>query len=126
MKRRRALALGIALLGGCSNLPGATGPRTPPTPSERTASPDRSLSVADLDVEKADDGHLRVLATVRNRSGTERTRTLRIRILAGDTRTEQRRDVTVAGDTEREVVFDFEDVAYDDFSGDGSLSSTWL
>jgi len=126
MKRRRLLALGIALLGGCSNLPGATGPRTPPTPSEPTAAPARSLRVTDLDIEEADDGHLQVVATVRNETTTQRTRTLRIRVRAGDTRTEQRQAVTVAANTERGVVFDFTDVQYDDFSGNGSLNSAWV
>lgn len=126
MHRRRLLALGIALLGGCSDLPGATGPRTPPTPSEPTAAPARSLRVTDLDTEEADDGHLQVVATVRNETTTQRTRTLRIRVRAGDTRTEQRQAVTVAANTERDVVFDFTDVPYDDFSGDGSLNSAWV
>ncbi|WP_049936539.1 hypothetical protein [Haloplanus natans] len=126
MKRRRLLALGIALLGGCSDLPGATGPRTPPTPSEPTAAPTRSLRVTDLAVEEAEDGHLRVVATVRNETTTQRTRTLRIRVRAGDMRTEKRQTVTVAANTERGVVFDFIDVAYDDFSGNGSLNSTWV
>jgi hypothetical protein len=126
MQRRRLIALGIALLGGCSDLPGATGPRTPPTPSEPTAAPARSLRVTDLDIEEADDGHLQVIATVRNETTAQRTRTLRIRVRAGDTRTEQRRAVTVAANTERDVVFDFTDVQYDDFSGDGSLNSAWV
>ena len=126
MKRRRLLALGIALLGGCSDLPGATGPRTPPTPSEPTAAPTRSLRVTDLGIEEAGDGHLQVVATVRNETTTQRTRTLRIRVRVGDTRTEQRQAVTVAANTERDVVFDFTDVQYDDFSGNGSLNSAWV
>jgi hypothetical protein len=125
MKRRRFLAL-VALLGGCSDLPGASGPRTPPTPSEPTAAAERSLQVSNLAVEEADDGHLRVIATVRNRTATRRTRTLRIRVRAGDTRTERRQEVTVAGDTRRDVVFDFDDVQYGDFSGNGSLNSGWV
>jgi hypothetical protein len=126
MERRRLLALSVALLGGCSNLPGASGPRTPPTPSEPTAAPTRSLQVTNLAVEEADDGHLRVIATVRNGTNAQRTRTLRIRVRAGEVRTEQRRDVTVAGGTQQDVVFDFTDVRYDDFSGDGSLNSGWV
>ena len=73
-----------------------------------------------------DDGHLQVVATVRNETTTQRTRTLRIRVRAGDTRTEQRQAVTVAANTERGVVFDFTDVQYDDFSGNGSLNSAWV
>ena len=126
MKRRRLLALGIALLGGCSDLPGASGPRTPPTPSEPTAAPERSLQVANLAVEEADDGHLQVVATVRNGTSTQRTRTLRIRVRAGNTRTEQQQQVTVAANAERDVVFDFDDVRYEDFSGNGSLNSAWV
>jgi hypothetical protein len=126
MKRRRLLALSVALLGGCSNLPGASGPRTPPTPSEPTAAPTRSLQVTDLDVEEADDGYLRVIATVRNGTSAQRTRTLRIRVRAGEVRTEQQRDVTVAGGAQRDVVFDFTDVQYEDFSGNGSLNSAWV
>jgi len=126
MHRRRTLAIAVALLSGCSDLPRATGPRTPPTPSEPTAAPQRSLQVSNLDVEEAEDGHLRVVATVANGSPSQRTRTLRIRVRAGTTRTEQAEQVTVAGNTEREVAFEFEDVAYDDFSGNGSLQSTFV
>ncbi len=126
MKRRRLLALTVALLGGCSDLPGATGPRTPPTPSEPTAAPTRSLRVTDLGVEEADGGHLRVIATVRNGTDAQRTRTLRIRVRAGEARTERRRDVTVAGGAQRDIVFDFIDVQYGDFSGNGSLNSGWV
>lgn len=126
MHRRRVLAIAVALLSGCSNLPRATGPRTPPTPSEPTAAPQRSLHVVDLDVEEADDGHLRVLATVQNPTSARRTRTLRIRVRAGTTRTEQQRRVTVDGNAERAVAFDFTDVAYDDFSGNGSLNTNWV
>jgi hypothetical protein len=128
MHRRRLLAVAAAFVAGCSsNPPQATGPRTPPTPSEPTASDgERSLSVTDLDVVEADDGHLRVLATVRNPADSERTRTLRIRVRIGESRTERQRSVTVAGNEEREVAFDFETVAYDDFSGGGSLSSSWV
>jgi hypothetical protein len=126
MHRRRVLAIAVTLLGGCSNLPRATGPRTPPTPSEPTAAPKRSLSVTNLDVEEAEDGHLRVLATVTNGTAGERTRTLRIRVRAGSTRTEQERQVTVPGNAERDVAFEFEDVPYDDFSGNGSLQSTFV
>jgi len=126
MHRRRVLAIAVTLLSGCSNLPRATGPRTPPTPSEPTAAPQRSLRVTDLDVEEAEDGHLRVLATVQNPTGAQRTRTLRIRVRAGTIRTEQQQQVTVAANTEREVAFEFEDVAYDDFSGNGSLNTNWV
>jgi hypothetical protein len=126
MKRRRLLALSVALLGGCSDLPGASGPRTPPTPSEPTAAPTRSLQVTNHSVEEADDGHLRVVATVRNGTNAQRTRTLRIRVRAGDVRTEQQREVTVAGNAQRDVVFDFTDVQYADFSGNGSLNSGWV
>lgn len=126
MHRRRVLAIAVTLLSGCSNLPRATGPRTPPTPSEPTAAPQRSLRVTSLDVKEADDGHLRVLATVQNPTSAQRTRTLRIRVKAGETRTEQQQQVTVAANTEQEVAFDFTDVAYDDFSGNGSLNTNWV
>jgi hypothetical protein len=82
--------------------------------------------VTDLDVEEADDGYLRVIATVRNGTSAQRTRTLRIRVRAGEVRTEQQRDVTVAGGAQRDVVFDFTDVQYEDFSGNGSLNSAWV
>lgn len=126
MHRRRVLAAAVALLSGCSNPPRATGPRTPPTPSEPTAPTQRSLSVTDLDIEEADDGHLRVLATVTNRATEQRTRTLRVSVRVGDTRTAQRQQVTVAGGGEREVPFEFGDVAYEDFSGGGSLNTSWV
>mgnify|MGYP000044191140 CR=1 FL=1 len=126
MHRRRLLALALPLLGGCSNLPNPSGPRTPPTPSEPTAPRNRSLGVTDLDVEAADDGHLQVLATVTNPSNAERTRTLRVRVRTGDVRSEQQRQVSVGGGKTRTVTFEFEDIPYDDFSGDGSLNTTWL
>jgi len=100
-----------------------------PSSSTRAGShcaPARSLRVTDLDIEEADDGHLQVIATVRNETNTQRTRTLRIRVRVGEARTEQRQAVTVAANTERGVVFDFTDVQYDDFSGDGSLNSAWV
>ncbi|WP_248896932.1 hypothetical protein [Haloplanus halobius] len=125
MNRRGALSAvltGIAALAGCTTR-SATGPRTPPTPGEPTASGEGSMSVTDLNVEEAAEGHLRVLATVTNRSEAERTRTLRIRVTVGETRTTQRRDVTVPADDEREVVLVFESVAYADFANGGSLGS---
>jgi len=126
MHRRRVLAVAAALLGGCSNPPRATGPRTPPTPSEPTAAVRQSLQLTDLDVEAADDGHLRVLATSRNPAGEQRTRTLRVSVRIDDTRTERRQTVTVMGGAEREVSFEFEDIAYDDFSGSGSVNTSWV
>jgi hypothetical protein len=125
MDRRRALAfLGLALSAGCAT-PGATGPRTPPTPGGESPGTggDGELSISDQDFEEADDGHLRVLATVRNPAGTERTRTLVVAVTVGESTTERRREVTVPADGEREVAVEFEDVAYDDFVGDGSLQS---
>jgi len=129
MDRRRALAfLGLALSAGCAT-PGATGPRTPPTPggespeSGGNGDGDGELSVSDQDFEEADDGHLRVLATVRNPTGTERTRTLVVAVTVGGSTTERRREVTVPADGEREVAVEFEAVAYDDFVGGGSLQS---
>ncbi len=82
------------------------------------------MSVADLGVEEAEDGHLRVLATVVNPTGTERTGTLRVRVTVGDDATERSREVTVPADGERSVTLAFETVAYDDFTGDGSLQSS--
>jgi len=126
MDRRRALALlGLALSAGCSSTP-ATGPRTPPTPSEPTAAPGdgESMGVTDLRVEEAETGHLRVHATVVNRGDTERTGTVRIRVSIEEERTERTREVTVPGGGERTVTFDFESVAYEDFSGNGSLQSS--
>jgi hypothetical protein len=125
MHRRRALALAVTLLCGCSNPPDATGPRTPPTPGDPTAAAG-SLRVAELAVEEGDDGSLRAVATIRNETDARRTRTLRIRVRAGDTRAERRRSVTVPGTAERDVVFEFPGVAYDDFSGGGSLNSNWV
>ncbi|SDZ83161.1 hypothetical protein SAMN04488065_0637 [Haloplanus vescus] len=126
MHRRRLLALALPLLGGCSSLPKASGPRTPPTPGDRPAPADRTLGVRNLDVEEADDGHLRVVATVANRSSSERTRTLRIRVQAGEVRSEQQRSVTVAAGASRDIVFDFSDIPYEDFAGDGSVNTAWL
>ncbi|GAB6862054.1 hypothetical protein ACFR97_03450 [Haloplanus litoreus] len=126
MDRRRALALlGLALSAGCASVP-ATGPRTPPTPGEPTAvsGDGTSMGVTDLRVEEAEAGHLRVHATVVNRADAERTGTVRIRVTIGEDRTERTREVTVAGGGERTVTLDFESVAYEDFSGNGSLQSS--
>jgi len=125
MDRRRVLALlGLALSPGCAT-PGATGPRTPPTPGERSPAAGESgeLRITDQGFEAGDDGHLRVLATVQNLTGTERTRTLVAAVTVEGTTTEQRREVTVPADADREVAVDFETVAYDDFTGGGSLQS---
>jgi hypothetical protein len=126
MDRRRLLALAVAALGGCSDLPGASGPRMPPTPSEPTAATERSLRVSDLRPEEAAEGHLRIVTTIRNRAESRRTRTLRIRVRAGSARAERRREVTLDGGAERTVPFDFEDVSYEDFAGGGSLNSDWV
>lgn len=125
MDRRTVLHLaGLTLVAGCSsNPPRATGPRTPPTPSEPTATEADTLRVTDQDVEAADDGHLRVLVTVTNRSGAERTGTLVVRVTVGGTAAERRRDVTVAGGDDLEVPVAFEDIAFEDFSGNGSVQS---
>ncbi|WP_338742223.1 hypothetical protein [Haloplanus salilacus] len=127
MDRRAVLHLvGLVFAAGCSsNPPRATGPRTPPTPGEPTATAGSgaSLAVADQGVDEADDGHLRVRVTVTNRGGSDQTGTLVVTVSVGESRTERRREVSVATGGEREVVVDFEDVAYEDFSGGGSLQS---
>lgn len=81
------------------------------------------MTVSDLDVEEAEGGHLRVVATVTNRTDAERTRTLRVRVTVDGTQTERSQEVTVPAGGEREVTLAFESVAYDDFSASGSLSS---
>jgi hypothetical protein len=129
MDRRGVLSLVTGLLAaaaGCASASTrASGPRTPPSPGEPpTSTGGASMRVSDLDVEEADDGHLRVLATVTNPTDRERTRRLRIRVTVGETRTEREREVTLPAGGEREVAVDFESVAYDDFSGDGSLQSS--
>ncbi|WP_299332916.1 hypothetical protein [Haloplanus sp.] len=130
MDRRALLCLaGLTLTAGCSsNPPRASGPRTPPTPGEPTSSGSSgssgsSLRVTDQGVEPADDGHLRVLVTVTNRGGAERAGTLVVTVSVEGSTTERRREVSVSGDGEREVVVGFEGVAFDDFSGGGSLRS---
>jgi hypothetical protein len=131
MDRRRALALlglGLSFSAGCATS-GATGPRTPPTPGE--ASPaaggngggNERLRISDQDFEEVDDGSLRILATVRNPTGTERTRTLVVAVTIEGSTTERRREVTVPGDDRRAVAVDFEDIAFDDFASGGSLRS---
>jgi hypothetical protein len=126
MDRRALLRLaGLALVGGAgcsSNPPRASGPRTPPTPGEPTAS-GASLNVTDQDVEAADGGHLRVLVTVTNRGESGRTDTLVVAVTVDGSRTERRREVTVPGGGERTVGVDFETVTFDDFSGGGSVQS---
>jgi hypothetical protein len=128
MDRRRALSvLGAALVAGCSgSRPRATGPRTPPTPGDRTAADDgtKSMGVTDLDVAEADDGHLQVSATVVNRTARERTRTLALRVTIDGAVTERTREVTVPANDEQRVTVDFESTPYDSFSGGGSLQPT--
>jgi hypothetical protein len=126
MDRRSVLGLvGLAFAAGCSsNPPRATGPRTPPTPGEPTAtSSGSSLAVTDQGVEEADDGHLRVLVTVTNRGGSDLTGTLVVTVSVDGASTERSREVSVPGGDAREVAVDFDTVAYDDFSGGGSLQS---
>jgi type 1 fimbria pilin len=132
MDRRGVLSLVGALLAaaaGCSadSRPRASGPRTPPSPGEPPTEGgdggNTSMRVSDLDVEAADDGHLRVLATVTNPTATERTRSLRVRVTIDETTTERRREVTVPAGEKQEVAVEFGDVAYDDFSGNGTLQS---
>jgi hypothetical protein len=128
MDRRRAIAvLGAVLFGGCTGSRSrATGPRTPPTPGDRRTTSDGagSMGVFDLDVEAADDGHLRVHATVANRTDRDRTRTLVLRVTIDGTVTERTREVTVPANDESRVTVDFETVAYESFSGNGSLQPT--
>jgi type 1 fimbria pilin len=129
MDRRSVCALVgslLALVAGCSSASTrASGPRTPPSPGSPPASGgDASMRVVDLDVEEADDGHLRVLATVVNPTDRERTRGLRIGVSVDGTRTTREREVTVPADGERDVTVEFESVAYDDFAGGGSLRSS--
>jgi hypothetical protein len=128
MDRRRALSvLGLALYAGCTGTrPRATGPRTPPTPGAPATTPEASepMGVTDLEVQEAEEGHLRVRATVTNRSDRDGTRTLVIRVTVDDRNTERSREVSVPANDGRTVTVDFETIAYDDFSGSGSLQPT--
>jgi hypothetical protein len=124
MDRRGAIRLvGLALTGGCLSESHATGPRNPPTAASDgpPTATRKSLRVTDLDVEEAEDGSLKLLATVENGTGTAETRTLRATATVGDESYVETRRVTVAGESENVVPVTF-DVTYDAFTGNGSVN----
>lgn len=124
MDRRGAIRLvGLALTGGCLSTPSATGPRNPPTASGDGPPTDggSDVSVTNLDVEEAEDGSLKLLATVVNEGETAQTRTLRAKASVGEESYVETREVRVAAGSETEVAVTF-DVTYDEFTGNGSVS----
>ena len=125
MRRRRllrALAAVPALLGGClSGLPGATGPRSGPTP-DGTPGGQTGVVVEDIDVEPTDDDRLRVLATLRNRDPEPTDATVVVTVTVAGEETVREATVRVPGQGTVETSVEF-DAAFDEFSGDGSVSA---
>ncbi|WP_311171725.1 transcriptional initiation protein Tat [Halobellus ordinarius] len=129
MDRRSALRTIVpavaALLGGClDSLPGATGPRNPPSAPEgepRQTADQPALAVDSFDFERTEEGTLRVFGTVENRRDVQRTATVRVIVTADGDEFIRETDVTVdAGETtEWAVSFD---VAYNAFTSGGDLN----
>ncbi|MFB6107403.1 MAG: hypothetical protein ABEJ82_01020 [Haloplanus sp.] len=123
----RRLGLTVALGAGCSDLPHATGPRTPPPPGDPSSgsggSASNPVSVTDLGVGKDDGGALQVDVAVTNRAASEQTRTLRVWVVVDDRRSERSLSVTVPAGETTETTVTFEDVTYDEFSGSGTVNA---
>lgn len=123
----RRLGLTLGLGAGCSDLPRASGPRTPPSAGDRpaggTTPTPRPVSVSDIDVRKTETENLRVVVTVTNRTVSEQTRSLRVWVDLGDRRSERTESVTVPPEDETEVAVEFDDVTYDEFSGSGTVNA---
>jgi hypothetical protein len=125
MRRRAVLgalaALPVGLAGCTGDLPGATGPRTPPEPSGSPPASGPDLSVSDIEVEEASDGTLRVLATVANRGGRAGTREVVATVTVSGEEHVGSTEVRVSPDATVEARIDF-DLQYDAFVADGGVS----
>jgi hypothetical protein len=129
MDRRSALRAIVpavaALLGGClDSLPGATGPRNPPSAPEgepRQTADQLALAVGSFDFERTEDGMLRVFGTVENRGDVQRTATVRVNIRIDGDEVARETDVTVEPGETAEWAVTF-DVAYDAFTSGGDLN----
>ncbi|MFC6872808.1 transcriptional initiation protein Tat [Halobellus marinus] len=129
MDRRSALRAIVpavaALLGGClDSLPGATGPRNPPSAPEgepRQTADQPALAVGSFDFERTEDGTLRVFGTVENRGDVQRTATVRVNIRIDGDEVARETDVTVEPGETAEWAVTF-DVAYDAFTSGGDLN----
>lgn len=125
MKRREVLvAASLAFTGCLGSAADATGPRTPPTASagsRGTSTPRPDLYLASFDAKAADDGDVRVVGTVANRSDVRRTGTVEATLTVRGESYTNATTVTVdaGGETSFEVPFD---VAYDAFSDQGGVS----
>lgn len=126
MRRRdavRSLAALALPLGGCTgDLPGATGPRRPPTPSDPPPTGGPDVSVTDLDIAEGPDGGLRVLATVENRGGTAATREVVVTATVDGEEYVRSTEVRVPANAEVEVTVDF-DLGYETFASGGNVSA---
>lgn len=134
MRRRRLLAAAPLALGGClGTLPGPTGPRNPPeeTPDDgRNEGPDgdggeeEPLAFEDFEFVERDDGQLRVVVIVANRTDEEREATVRGEVETGEGDEEstfaETVEVTVPAGGEARAVLDYA-IPYDEFSENGSF-----
>jgi len=125
MRRRAALralaALPLGLAGCTGDLPGATGPRRPPTSASPPPTGGPSVSVPDVDVAEGPDGTLRVLATVENRGGTAATREVVATVTVDGEEHVRSTQVQVPANDSVEVTLDF-DIGYDAFVDGGNVS----
>ncbi len=125
MKRREVLAAASLAFTGClGSAADATGPRAPPTASaggRGTSTPRPDLYLASFDVEEAEDGDVRVVGTVANRSDVRRTGTVEATLTVGDETYTDATAVTVDAGGESQFAVPF-DVAYETFSGRGDLN----
>lgn len=117
-----ALALPLPLPGCTGDLPGATGPRRPPTPAAPPPTGGPDVSVTDLDVTEGPGGGLRVIATVENRGGTAATREVVVTATVDDEEYVRSTEVRVPANGEIEATVDF-DLGYDAFVSGGNVSA---
>lgn len=125
---RRALLAALAAAGGTTglagctgDLPRATGPRRPPASPAPPPTDGAAVSATDIDVEPADDGSLRVLATVENRGSEPASREVVVTVTLDDREFVRSTVVRVGAGATREVGLGF-DLTFDAFSADGSVT----
>lgn len=126
MKRRALLAtLPFALAGCLSGYPGPTGPRNPPIEPEdnpRDAPPQKPLVAGGFEFEEADNGSLRVVLTVTNRTDNEASGTVTGTLSLNGETYEQSSSVTVGGDSESAVELLYEEVTFEAYEDANSVN----
>lgn len=129
MQRRGVLALVPAVLAGCvTSARDESGPRHPPTTPQggepEKGAQERQLRIVGSDVGEGEDGFLELSVVVENAADSRRSGTLVGTATVDDTAYEASQEVSLSGNTEAEFELVF-DVAYDEWSGNGSLRYGW-